>query len=138
MIKKVIINRLEGNTRMGETMSKTLPRLVFVLILFFAFLLKLIYRKNKIPYFDHVIFSLHFLSFFFLLFLIKELLSLLTWWFNPVMILLLLVYLFYALRRAYPLTLWATVGKFVLFVIGSLVTLLIFIIMATSISFMMI
>jgi hypothetical protein len=136
MIKKFLINQMEGT--ISETMDKTIPKLVFVLILFFAFLLKLLYLKKRIPYYGHVIFSLHFLSFFFLLFLIKELLSLLSWWFNPVLVVWLLVYLFLALRRVYPMKTWATVGRYSLFLIGSFFTLLIFIVIATSISFMLI
>jgi len=136
MIKKFLINKMEG--KMSETMDKTLPKLVFVLILFFAFLLKLLYLKKRIPYYGHVIFSLHFLSFFFLLFLIKELLSLLSWWFNPLLVSVLLVYLFFALRRVYPIKTWATVWRYSLFLIGSLFTLLIFLIIATSISFILI
>lgn len=136
MIKKVIRNRVEGET--GESMGKILPKLVFVLILFFAFLLKVIYRKKRMPYFDHLIFSLHFLSFFFLLFWFNELLSFLSRWFTPVMILLLLGYLFFALRKTYPMKIWPAAWRFVLFLIGSLVTLLIFFILAASISVMLI
>jgi len=101
-------------------------------------LLKLVYRKKRLPYFNHVVFSLHFLSFFFLLFWIKELISLLSWWFNPMMVVLLLVYLFFALRRVYGLNNCETLWKFLLFLIGSLFALLIFIIISGAISFMMI
>jgi len=138
IIKKVIRNRLDGLGNMDEAMGKTLPKMVFVFIPFFAFLLKLVYRKKRLPYFNHVVFSLHFLSFFFLLFWIKELISLLSWWFNPLMVILLLGYLFFALRRVYGLNNWETLWKFLLFLIGSLFALLIFIIISGAISFMMI
>ncbi len=138
IIKKVIKNRLDGLGNMDEAMGKTLPKMVFIFIPFFAFLLKLVYRKKRLPYFDHVVFSLHFLSFFFLLFWIKELISLLSWWFNPLMVMLLLGYLFFALRNVYGLKNWATLWKFFLFLIGSLFALLIFIILSGAISFTMI
>jgi hypothetical protein len=85
-----------------------------------------------------VIFSLHFLSFFFLLFSAREILGLLSWWFRPFMVLLLLAYLFFALRKVYPLGYRATAWKFLLFFLGSMVTLLLFIFLATSIAFLMI
>ncbi len=138
IIKKVIKNRLEGLGNMDDAMGKTLPKMVFVFIPFFAFLLKLVYRKKRLPYFDHVVFSLHFLSFFFLLFWIKELLSHLSWWFNPLMVVILLVYLFFALRRVYGLKNWATLLNYSLFLIGSLFALLVFIVITGAISFMMI
>jgi hypothetical protein len=138
IIKKVIKNRVEGLGNMDEAMGKTLPKMVFLLIPFFAFLLKMVYSKNRLPYFDHVVFSLHFLSFFFLLFWIKALISLLSWWFNPLMVILLLVYLFFALRRVYGLKNWATLWRFFLFLLGSLFAVLIFIILSGAISFMMI
>lgn len=138
IIKKVIKNRLYGLGNMDEAMGKTLSKMVFALIPFFAFLLKLLYRKQRLPYFDHVVFSLHFLSFFFLLFWIKDLISLLSWWFNPLMVTLLLVYLFFALRRMYGQSYWTTLGKYCLFLLGSLFALLVFFVISGAISFMMI
>jgi hypothetical protein len=138
IIKQVVKNRLKGSYSLDENMSKTLPKLVFILIPFVAFLLKMIYGKKKILYFDHVIFSLHFLSFFFLLFWLKEIIGSHLGWFNMVFTLLLIIYLFIAMHRVYQQTRWATLAKFCLLVSGTLVILGIFFILAALISFIMI
>ena len=138
MIKQVVKNRLKGSYSLDENMSKTLPKLVFILIPFFALLLKLIYSKNKILYFDHVIFSLHFLSFYFLLFWLKEIVSSHLGLFNLVFSLLLIVYLFLGLHRVYRQTFWKTIAAFSLLAFGTLIILGVFFMVAASISFMLI
>jgi hypothetical protein len=138
IVKQVVKNRLKETGGLAENMSKTLPKLVFILIPFFALLLSLIYRKRKIAYFDHIIFSLHFLSFYFLLFWLKEIVSPYLGRFNVIFSLLLIIYLFMALQRVYRQTLWATLAKFCLLVSGTLIILGIFFTIAAVISFVMI
>ncbi|MFZ4520832.1 MAG: DUF3667 domain-containing protein [Bacteroidales bacterium] len=138
VIKQVVKNRLTGSSSLDENMGKTLPKLVFILIPFLAFLLKLVYYKKRILYFDHVIFSMHFLSFYFFLFWIKEMLSSHLAWVNLLFFILLLVYLFIALERVYQQGKWLTLGKFCLLLSGTLIILGIFFILAALISFVMI
>jgi len=127
MIKQVVKNRLQGSGTFNDNMEKTIPKLIFILVPLIALLLKLLYIRKRIPYFNHIIFSFHFLSFVFLLLWIKLFGSLITERFNLVVYIILLVYLFFALLRVYRQKKWATFGKF----------LLLFMI-AASISFLMI
>jgi hypothetical protein len=138
LIKQMIKNRLEGAETFGENMHKTLPKLIFILIPFFALLLKLLYVRKKIPYFNHIIFSLHFLSFVFLLLWINEFGSLVVTWFNLVVYLLIMVYLFFGLSTVYRQKKRVTLVKFLLFFFGSLVMLCVFLLIAVSISFILI
>ena len=138
MIKQVVRNRLHGSESFRDNMHKTLPKLVFILIPFYAFLLKILYSRKKIPYYNHVIFSFHFLSLFFLMNGLKEIINLITSWINPVIYLFLLVYLFMALRRVYSEKRFASLWKLLVLLTGSLFILLIFFILAVMISVMMI
>jgi hypothetical protein len=138
MIKQLIKNRLQGSGTFNENMQKTIPKLIFILIPFIALLLKLLYIRKKIPYFNHIIFSLHFLAFVFLLLWIKLFGSLIINWFNLVVYILLMVYLFIALLRVYHQKMWKTFTKFLLLFFGSMVILAVFYIIAASISFMLI
>ncbi len=86
-----------------ETANHNLPKIMFVLLPVFALILKLLYLRRKIFFVDHAIFSLHFHAFAFIIFFlgfaimsIFPALYLGNW-----MILLLLVYVFFALRNLY-------------------------------------
>jgi hypothetical protein len=138
MIKQILKNKLQGSVTFWDNMNKTVPKLIFILIPIIAMLLKLIYIRKKIPYFNHIIFSLHFLSFVFLMLWIKEFGSLISSWFNPVIFFLMLVYLYFALLGVYRRNKWATLGKFILLFFGILTILAVFVIIAASVSFMMI
>jgi hypothetical protein len=138
LIKQTIKNRLKGSVRLDENMNKTIPKLVFFLIPFFALFLKLIYRKKRIVYFDHLIFSLHFLSFFFVFSTMKLMFVKLAWWINPLFLILLLIYLFLAIRRVYKQKLLAGIGSYLLLISGSLLMMALFYMIAATISFIMI
>jgi hypothetical protein len=138
LYKQTIKNRLQGSLTFGENMKKTVPKLIFILIPFFAFLLKLLYIRRKIFYFRHIIFSLHYLSFVFLLLWINLFGSLLSTWISTVLFLSMLVYLFIAMKKVYQQKMLRTLGKFVLLFFGSLVLMGVFFIMAASISFLLI
>jgi len=138
LVKQSVKNRIQGSATFNENMKKTIPKLIFLLIPFFALLLKLLYIRKKIPFFSHSIFSLHFLSFVFLLLWINMFASMITGWSDVAVNLLILGYLFMALLRVYHQRKWATFGKFVMLLSGSLVILLVFLFLLVSISFMMI
>ena len=138
MIKQVIKNRLQGSETFSENMNKTIPKLIFILIPFFALLLKLLYVRKKIPYFNHLIFSVHFLSFVFLLLLIKIFGSLVADWFSLLVYLLMMTYLYISLLKVYHQKRGKTFGKFILLFLGSLFMLGTFFIIAASVSFLMI
>jgi hypothetical protein len=138
MIKQVVKNRLQGSGTFNENMQKTTPKLVFILIPFIAFLLKLLYIRKKIPYFNHIIFSVHYLSFVFVLLWIRLFGSRITDKVSLVIYLLLLIYLFLALLNVYRQKKWKTFRKFMLLFFGSLFMLALFYIIAASISFLLI
>jgi hypothetical protein len=136
--KQVIKNRLQGSATFVENIQKTIPKLIFILIPFIALLLKLLYIRKKIPYFNHIIFSLHFLSFVFLLLWIRMFGSLIMSWFEMVVYILILVYLYFAMLRVYRQKYGVTFRKLILLFFGSLFMLAVFFIIAASISFMMV
>ena len=138
MIKQLLKNRLLGSETLGGNFNKTIPKLVFILIPFMALLLKLLYIRKKVPYLNHIIFSLHFLSLVFLLLWLTVFGSLITSWFKTFVFFLIMIYLFFALLRVYHQKKWKTFGKFLLLFFGSFFMLALFFLIAASISFMMI
>jgi hypothetical protein len=138
ILKQTVKNRIQGSVTFADNMHKTIPKLVFILIPFFALLLKLMYFRRKIPYFNHIIFSLHFLSFVFLMFWINKFGSMITGWTDLVLLIILSGYLFFALFNIYRQKIFATIGKCLILFFGILITLAFFYIIAASISFMMI
>jgi hypothetical protein len=138
LIKQLVKNRLQGSETFGDNMNKTIPKLIFILIPFIALLLKLLYIRNRIPYFIHIIFSLHFLSLVFLLLWINVFGSLIMNSFKTYVFFLIMVYLFFALLRVYHQKKRKTFVKFLLLFFGSLLMMAVFFIIAVSISFLMI
>ena len=138
MIKQVVKNRLQGSGTFNDNMEKTTPKLIFILIPFIALLLKLLYIRKKILYFNHIIFSIHFLSFVFLLLWMRLFGSRITDRFSLIVYLLLLIYLFLALLKVYRQKKGKTFVKFLLLFFGSFFMLALFFLIAASISFMMI
>lgn len=80
---------------------KNFSSLMFVLMPLFALFLKLIYRRKKLYYSEHLIFSLHFHSLVFLLFILWYLLDLLK--LNPgfFVFIIMNIYLIFSMRRVY-------------------------------------
>lgn len=114
------INGMQGREvagRMAANLTRYLPRMMFVLLPVFAFLLKLLYIRRGCFYIEHLVFSLHFHSFLFMLFsailLLVELpdspanemvrLVLVLWGF---------LYLFLAMRKVYRQPLLKTSAKY--------------------------
>lgn len=92
-------------------LEHTASKLIFVLIPVFALLLKLFYLRRKRLYFEHMIFSLHLHSFFFLTMLLFMLagffVNLSILW----LILVFLVYGFLALKQYYQQSFRKTLAK---------------------------
>ncbi len=98
----------------STVLEHTASKLIFVLIPVFALLLKLFYLRRKRLYFEHMIFSLHLHSFFFLFLLLFMLagffVNLSIFW----IVLVFLVYGFFALKRYYGQSTRKTLAKEVL------------------------
>ncbi len=138
MIQRVIKTRLDGADSFRNNLNKTIPKLVFILIPLFALMLKLIYRKRKIPYFNHVLFSLHILAFYFLVSWFKLFLLLIASWAGPFITIAMAVYLFFALKKVYRDPYRRTFWKFLLLLCSSLIIVGIFLVLAGMISFAMV
>ena len=95
-------------------LEHTASKLIFLFIPVFAALLKLLYIRKKRLYFEHLIFSLHLHAFIFLIFILN-LLTGLVWHVNMFIILLIiLIYGFIALKKYYGQTFGKTLMKMVL------------------------
>jgi hypothetical protein len=95
-----------------RAISSTMPKAMFVLVPVFALLLGLLYRKSGRFYAEHFLFALHFHAFAFLALSLGLVLArLLGRGPTPLMQLLLVSYLFLALRRVYGQSRVRTVFK---------------------------
>ncbi|MBC7411525.1 MAG: DUF3667 domain-containing protein [Bacteroidia bacterium] len=106
----------ESSTKLVKNVLVNLPKMFFLLLPLFAFILTLLYKKQKKYFIDHAIFSIHFHCFLFIVFIV---LSPVVWFFNhwAIYALLLttpLVYLFFAMRKVYAQSLGKTLVKFAL------------------------
>jgi hypothetical protein len=137
MLKQLIRSRLEGAENLQHNLEKTIPKLIFILIPIFALLLKLLYVRRRIPFFNHIIFSFHSLSFFFLAIWVQALLGLATSLLDPFFYLIVAVYLFIAMKRVYQNSFGKTLAKFLLLMFSSILVVAFFFILAVSISFML-
>lgn len=103
--KKISWNEKYGNrTRevIIEKIEHNIPKMMFVLLPFFALLLRMFYNGKKYFYADHIIFSLHIHSFIFLLLLVSLALDhFLHTHFFGFSFLLTFVYFIFALKKAY-------------------------------------
>ena len=122
--KRTIEVRQKGQgevlSEISETVNHNLPKIMFVLLPIFALLLKLLYIRRRVYFVDHAVFSLHFHAFAFILFLLAFLLTLifkklsLGGW----IVLILLLYLFFALRKVHKQSVMKTLTKIFLLLIS--------------------
>jgi hypothetical protein len=98
---------------------KTLPIVMFVLMPLFALLLKGLYRRQRQYYLSHLIFSIHFHSFVFVLFIVNILLGYLKIadWFEPVIFFLPAAYFYLALRNNFKQSRQKTLAKVLLMMV---------------------
>jgi len=94
-----------------ETLVNYLPQMMFVLLPAFALLLRLVYLLQPFHYLQHLVFSLHYHAFVYLLFLLAQLLELFTVNIDGLLSLGLLVYLPLALHRCYGSSWRGSLGK---------------------------
>jgi len=109
-IKAIEINERKEQEGVGsvfealkENFMHNIPKLMFLMLPFFALILKFLYIRRKTYLVDHAIFTLHFHSFIFLLLLLLSVINLLTGFSLGIGYILLLVtiYLMIALRNVY-------------------------------------
>lgn len=114
IVKKYGTN--EASAKLIKNLLINLPKMFFLLLPLFAFILTLLYKKQKKYFIDHAIFSIHFHCFLFIVFIV---LSPVVWYFNhwaiyALLLTMPLVYLFFAMRKVYAQSLGKTVLKFAL------------------------
>jgi hypothetical protein len=91
-----------------ELFSHNFSKVFFILLPFFALLLAFLFRKKKLYYVDHIVFSIHFHSFVFILFILDAIILKILEKFHLSFLVVLLnfigigFYLFKALKRVYP------------------------------------
>jgi hypothetical protein len=99
-----------------------IPKLMFFLLPIFAWLLYVFHDRRKYFFVDHLIFSLHFHTAVFMIFLIFYVTNLvfpsLTKNFNGVEYILALVYLGIALNNTYKQSVWVMIAKEIVLIIG--------------------
>lgn len=111
--------RLEGNAdtikqEPGDFLDEIiarLPQTMFFMLPLFALLLRLCYLFSPFHYLQHLVFALHYHSFFYLLYLIATIIELLGVHAGGIIFLLFLIYLPLALRRAYSSGTGGAIGK---------------------------
>lgn len=111
--KIFIYSGLSFNTVLEHTASK----MIFLLIPFFALLLKLFSLRSKRLYYEHLIFSLHMHAFVFTLLILVFLIEFLVPVKMAIIILISLVYLFFALKRNYGFSTGKSLWKLFLIMI---------------------
>jgi Protein of unknown function (DUF3667) len=98
-----------------EKTQHFVPKMMFLLLPLFALLLKLLYRINKYYYVDHAIFSLHFHSAVFIIFLVFTIMGLvissLSNYFGLIQLFVALVYLVVAIHKFYRQSLLISILK---------------------------
>ena len=104
-----------------------LPKVFFILLPIFAFLLWLLYIRRKSSFIRHFVFALHFHSFLFIVTLFYLLLSELLAQFNliginqvvsSILVLVFMVYLFFGMRTSYGQGIGKTLLKFFLLILS--------------------
>lgn len=138
MIRQMVRNRIRGLENLNETFSHTLSKLIFVLIPVFALLLKLLYIRRKIPYFDHIIFSLHVISFIFLLLLLNLFLGNVSDYISLLLFLLAGIYVFLAMKRAYRQRGFKTLLKWGILMFSALIVIAGFFLLVLSVTVLII
>ncbi len=110
-------NEGEGMTRV---FLKTSSYAMFIFLPLFALILKILYRRRKRFYIEHVIFTLHFFCFIFFVLMLFVLLNLVTdivpaW----ILISLIIIYLYLAMKKFYMQSWGKTFAKCMSLLIGT-------------------
>jgi len=131
LFKLAMKQKAIGEDKVFEEFYHYISKLVFLLIPLFALLLKLLYLRRKRSYYEHLVFSLHFHSFLFLLYIIAEIASVFTGTPQNYIPLFLFFYLFFALKKVYSQKIFKTLLKNILLLFGYVIIVAIFFILTT-------
>lgn len=140
---KTAMTKLVSFSKEGEQAKQKLLKntsfMMFILMPFFAYLLYLFYYKKRRNYVEHLMFSVHLHTFFFVIIIIATSLGLvfsgldLEGW----VVALMLVYLFFALKQVYKQSYGRTLLKLIPISFLYCLTLVIFLLGTVAVSVMM-
>jgi len=120
-------------------LEHTASKMIFLLIPVFALLLKLVYRKSRRLYYEHLIFSLHIHAFVFLLLIAGLLIGFLIPVDLWILITISLIYLFFALKRNYGKRSGRSFGKLsILILLYFIIALPVFFMILVVVSFFLV
>jgi Protein of unknown function (DUF3667) len=100
-----------------ESFVENIPRMIFLLLPIFALLLKLLYIRRDFYYSEHLVFSVVYYDFMYLIGSIGLLCSFVSWldWVSRVLMLVGFFYFYKAMRKVYKQSRGKTILKFFLF-----------------------
>lgn len=113
---KTALKNLKANPGlMFDKIKEHRPKIIFLLMPFFALLLKLLYLRSGTLYVKHLVFSFYFHSFLFIIFLLTELIDTVPFsimgYLSYLLYLGIPVNLYYGLKRVYGQSSWKTAVK---------------------------
>lgn len=102
--------------RFLDSFLENIPRMIFLLLPIFGLILKLIYLRRDFYYSEHLVFSVLFYDFMYLIGAVGLLCSMVGWldWVSSVLMLLTFFYLYKAMRHVYKQSRGKTILKFLL------------------------
>jgi hypothetical protein len=123
--EKYKTSKSEFTSDFGESFAANTPKVLFFLLPIFALLLKLLYIRRDFYYSEHLVLSIYFYNFFFAAGSITLLLELIPGmdWISVVMSLLVISYLFLAMKKVYKQGWGKTFFKFLLLSFSFLICL---------------
>lgn len=116
-----VFGEVEGTRRLARAITTQMPKVVFAFLPIYAFLLWVFFRRQRKFYVEHFIFALHLHSFAFLALLPVPLFDLAYWApfvssigdvVSTIILLLVFIYIFLALRRVYGQGWFMTIAKY--------------------------
>lgn len=143
--KKDILAEQSGfklSEKINETFKHNIPKMMFLILPVFAFILYLLFRKKRLYYVEHFYHSVYLHSFFYLYMLVFTIISLpLTddWkkYINIVVLVGLVVYLYKSLMKVYEENAMSTIFKIVIAMVLYFFSLMVLVLLNAIISFML-
>lgn len=119
-------DKVEAVAMLSRVYLESAPKIIFILLPIFAWLLKGLYLRRNFYYSEHLVFSVHFYNFCFVVGTVGILLSEIPGieWLPSLLFLWVFVYLFIAMRRVYGQKAWKTGLKYLLLCLSFMVVIL--------------
>jgi len=101
----------------GKVFLENFSKVLFFLMPFFALLFKLLYLRRGYYYSEHLVFSIYYYNFFYFAGSLQLLIRQVSWlaWLSPFIILWIILYLLFAMKRMYAQGWGKTIIKYLIF-----------------------